>query len=81
LTDNYATVVAQHNAEERTVQEIGDDILTRLQLYATGLGDFRAEVRDGRVVITVFLLLPFNQHCLPSRALCHTQMGISNIRV
>ncbi len=35
LTDNYATVVAQHTAEERTVQDIGDDILTRLELYVS----------------------------------------------
>ena len=35
LTDNYATVVAQHTAEERTVQEIGDDILTRLELFVS----------------------------------------------
>lgn len=33
LTDNYATVVASQNAEQRTVQEVGDDILVRLQLY------------------------------------------------
>lgn len=35
LTDDYATVVAQHNAEERTVHEVGDDILTRLELYVS----------------------------------------------
>jgi LPS-assembly lipoprotein len=35
LPDNYASVVASQNAEERTVQEIGDDILTRLQLYVS----------------------------------------------
>jgi LPS-assembly lipoprotein len=35
LTDNYATVVASHNAEERTVHEVGDDILARLQLYVS----------------------------------------------
>lgn len=35
LNDNYATVVAQHSAEERTLQDIGDDILTRLQLYVS----------------------------------------------
>jgi len=35
LADNYATVVAEHSAEERTVQDIGDDILTRLQLYVS----------------------------------------------
>jgi LPS-assembly lipoprotein len=35
LNDNYATVVAQHNAEERTVQDVGDDILTRLELYVS----------------------------------------------
>jgi LPS-assembly lipoprotein len=35
LTDNYATVVAQHTAEERTVRDIGDDILTRLELYVS----------------------------------------------
>ena len=35
LTDNYATVVASQNAQERTVQEVGDDILTRLQLYVS----------------------------------------------
>ncbi len=33
LSDNYATVVAEHTAEERTVQDIGDDILTRLELF------------------------------------------------
>ncbi|MGH7123442.1 MAG: LPS assembly lipoprotein LptE [Stellaceae bacterium] len=35
LNDNYATVVAQHTAEDRTVHEIGDDILTRLELYVS----------------------------------------------
>jgi len=35
LADNYATVVAQQTAEDRTVQEIGDDILTRLALYVS----------------------------------------------
>ena len=35
LTDAYATVVAQHNAEERTVHDVGDDILTRLELYVS----------------------------------------------
>jgi LPS-assembly lipoprotein len=35
LNDNYATVVAQHTAEERNVHEIGDDILTRLELYVS----------------------------------------------
>ena len=35
LSDNYATVVASHNAEERTVQEVGDDILARLELYVS----------------------------------------------
>ena len=35
LTDNYATVVASQNAQERTVQEVGEDILTRLQLYVS----------------------------------------------
>jgi LPS-assembly lipoprotein len=35
LNDDYATVVAQHNAEERTVHDIGDDILTRLELYVS----------------------------------------------
>lgn len=35
LDDNYATVVAQHTAEDRTVHEIGDDILTRLELYVS----------------------------------------------
>jgi len=35
LNDNYATVVARHNAEERNVHEIGDDILTRLELYVS----------------------------------------------
>ncbi len=35
LNDDYATVVAQHNAEERTVHEVGDDILTRLELYVS----------------------------------------------
>jgi LPS-assembly lipoprotein len=35
LADNYATVVAQHSAEDRTVHDIGDDILTRLQLYVS----------------------------------------------
>ena len=35
LSDNYATVVAQHTAEERTVRDIGDDILTRLELYVS----------------------------------------------
>jgi LPS-assembly lipoprotein len=35
LTDNYATLIAQHTAEERTVHDIGDDILTRLELYVS----------------------------------------------
>jgi len=35
LNDNYATVVAQHSAEERTVHDIGDDILMRLELYVS----------------------------------------------
>lgn len=35
LTDDYATVVAAQSAERRTVQEVGDDILTRLQLYVS----------------------------------------------
>jgi LPS-assembly lipoprotein len=35
LSDNYATVVAQHGAEERTVQDVGDDILRRLELYVS----------------------------------------------
>jgi len=35
LTDNYATVVAAHSAEERTVREVGDDILMRLELYVS----------------------------------------------
>lgn len=35
LSDNYATVVAQHSAEERTVHDIGDDILTRLEIYVS----------------------------------------------
>ncbi|HKX07739.1 MAG TPA: LPS assembly lipoprotein LptE [Stellaceae bacterium] len=35
LNDDYATVVAQHTAEDRTVHEIGDDILTRLELYVS----------------------------------------------
>lgn len=35
LTDYYATVVAAQSAERRTVQEVGDDILTRLQLYVS----------------------------------------------
>jgi LPS-assembly lipoprotein len=35
LTDNYATVVAAQNAEERTAHEVGDDILVRLQLYVS----------------------------------------------
>jgi LPS-assembly lipoprotein len=35
LNDNYATVVAQHSAEERTVRDIGDDILTRLEVYVS----------------------------------------------
>jgi LPS-assembly lipoprotein len=35
LTDDYTTVVAQHTAEERTLRDIGDDILTRLQLYVS----------------------------------------------
>lgn len=35
LSDNYATVVAQQTAEERTVHDVGDDILTRLQLYVS----------------------------------------------
>lgn len=35
LSDNYATVVAQHSAEERTVHDIGDDILMRLELYVS----------------------------------------------
>ena len=35
LTDNYATVISQHTAEERTVHDIGDDILTRLELYVS----------------------------------------------
>ena len=35
LNDDYATVVAQHNAEERTVHDVGDDILTRLELYVS----------------------------------------------
>lgn len=33
LNDNYATVVASQNAEQRTMQEVGDDILVRLQLF------------------------------------------------
>lgn len=35
LADNYATVVAQHSAEERTMHDIGDDILLRLELYVS----------------------------------------------
>jgi len=35
LSDDYATVVAQHAAEERTVRDIGDDILTRLSVYVS----------------------------------------------
>ena len=35
LNDDYATVIAQHNAEQRTVQEVGDDILTRLELFVS----------------------------------------------
>lgn len=35
LNDNYATVVAEHSAEERTVHDVGDDILTRLELYVS----------------------------------------------
>ena len=35
LTDNYATVVALHTAEDRTVQDVGDDILMRLELYVS----------------------------------------------
>jgi LPS-assembly lipoprotein len=35
LADNYATVVAQHAAEERTLSEVGDDILTRLELFVS----------------------------------------------
>ena len=35
LTDNYATVVASQNAEQGTVQEVGDDIFVRLQLYVS----------------------------------------------
>jgi LPS-assembly lipoprotein len=35
LTDDYATVIAQHSAEERTLRDIGDDILTRLQLFVS----------------------------------------------
>jgi LPS-assembly lipoprotein len=33
LTDDYATVVAAHSAEQHALREVGDDILTRLQLY------------------------------------------------
>lgn len=33
LNDNYATVVASQSAEQQTVREVGDDILTRLELY------------------------------------------------
>jgi|SRR5579872_1874320 len=35
LNDNYATLIAQQTAQERTVRDIGDDILTRLQLYVS----------------------------------------------
>jgi len=35
LADNYATVVAQHSAEDRTLHDVGDDILTRLELYVS----------------------------------------------
>jgi LPS-assembly lipoprotein len=35
LTDDYATVIAQHSAEERTLRDIGDDILMRLQLFVS----------------------------------------------
>ena len=35
LTNNYATVVASQNAEQRTVQEVGDEIFVRLQLYVS----------------------------------------------
>jgi len=35
LTDDYATVVAAQSAEQRTVHEVGDDILRRLQLYVS----------------------------------------------
>ena len=35
LSDNYATVVAAQTAEQRTVHEIGDDILMRLELYVS----------------------------------------------
>ena len=35
LTDNYATVVASQSARERTLREVGDDILLRLQLYVS----------------------------------------------
>jgi LPS-assembly lipoprotein len=33
LTDDYATIVAQHTAEERSLRDIDDDLRTRLQLY------------------------------------------------
>ena len=29
------SVVAQHTAEDRTVQDVGDDILTRLELFVS----------------------------------------------
>jgi hypothetical protein len=35
LDDNYATVIAQHSAEERTVTEVGGDILMRLELFVS----------------------------------------------
>ena len=35
LTDDYATVVAQHTAEERSLRDIDDDLRTRLQLYVS----------------------------------------------
>jgi LPS-assembly lipoprotein len=34
-SDNYATVIASQSAEQRTVDEIGEDILMRLQLYVS----------------------------------------------
>jgi len=33
LTDDYATVVAQHSAEERSLNQLSDDIQLRLALY------------------------------------------------
>jgi LPS-assembly lipoprotein len=35
LTDDYATIVAQHTAEERSLRDIDDDLRTRLQLYVS----------------------------------------------